>query len=162
MNDVCFPKRLDSGESRNDVKCQQNLDIAFPNVDDWDLKVYASWQHNDAVKSLRYLEVSQVSYNADTQIDRDIRRFCSVLSSTVTWGLARGNDHRDTVLTLVSKDGDFAELLYEADQAGADVYLWTPPGCSNNLQEAVRRDHIIPWNHPCIAVSEDNLSRLKG
>ena len=25
MNDVCFPKCLDSGESRNDVKCQQNL-----------------------------------------------------------------------------------------------------------------------------------------
>ena len=25
MNDVCFPKRLDSGFRRDDVKCQQNL-----------------------------------------------------------------------------------------------------------------------------------------
>ena len=25
MNDVCFPKRLDSGFRRNDVKCQQDL-----------------------------------------------------------------------------------------------------------------------------------------
>ena len=25
VNDVCFPKRLDSGFRRNDVKCQRNL-----------------------------------------------------------------------------------------------------------------------------------------
>ena len=27
MNDVCFPKRPDSGFRRNDVKCQQNLAV---------------------------------------------------------------------------------------------------------------------------------------
>ena len=136
------------------------LDIAFPSVDEWNLKVYTSWQHNEAVKNLRYLDVSQIGYNADSQIKQDIRRFCNLPSPGIWWGQAQGHDPKDTVLILVSKDGNFADLLYEADQAGADVYLWTPPGCSGDLLGAVRKDHIIPWNHPCIIVSEDNLKRL--
>ena len=136
------------------------LDIAFPSVDDWDLKVYISHQHNEAVKNLRYLDVNQVGYNADSRIEQEIRRFCNLPSSSV-WGIAgQRYDPKDTVLVLVSKDGDFAELLHEADQAGIDVYLWAPPGCSKDLLSAVRKDHIIPWNHPCIMVSEDNLNRL--
>ena len=136
------------------------LDIAFPSVDDWNLKVYTSWEHNEAVKNLRYLDVSQVGYNADSQIEQDVRSFCNLPGSGIRWGQAQDHDPKDTVLILVSKDGDFSELLYEADQAGTDVYLWTPPGCSRDLLGAVRRDHIIPWNHPCIIVSEDNLKRL--
>ena len=136
------------------------LDIAFPGVDEWNLKVYSSWQHNEAVKSLRNLEVSQVGYNADSQVEQDIRRFCN-LPTTGGWRWqAQGHDPKDTVLILVSKDGDFADLLQEADHAGIDVYLWTPAGCSKDLLDAVRKDHIIPWNHPCILVSEDNLRRL--
>ena len=142
------------------------LDIAFPSVDDWNLKVYAAWQRNDAVKNLRYLDVSQVGYNADSQIEQDIRSFCNLTDSNVWWGTnvwwGQDQDHdpKDTVLILVSKDGDFADLLHEADQAGVDVYLWAPPGCSRDLLGAARKDHVIPWNHPCIMVSEDNLRRL--
>ena len=136
------------------------LDIAFPGVDEWNLKVYASWEHNDAVKSLRYVDVSQVGYNADSQIERDIRSFCNLGNSGIRWGQAQGHDPKDTVLLLVSKDGDFADLLLEADQAGIDVYLWAPPRCSTDLLGVVRKDHVIPWNHPCIMVSEDNLRRL--
>ena len=136
------------------------LDIAFPSIDDWSFKVYTSSQHNEAVKDLRYLDVSRIGYNADSQIEQDIRRFCNLPSPGIWWGQSQDHDPKDTVLILVSKDGDFSDLLYEADQAGTDVYLWTPPGCSRDLLEAVRRDHIIPWNHPCIIVSEDNLRRL--
>ena len=137
------------------------LEIAFPGVDEWNLKVYASRQHNDAVKSLRYLDVSQVTYNADSQIAQDIRRFCNLPSPGGLWrGQPQGHDPKDTVLVLVSKDGDFADLLHEADQAGIDVYLWAPVACSTDLLGAVRKDHIIPWSHPCITVSEDNLKRL--
>ena len=136
------------------------LDIAFPSIDDWELRAYTSWQHNEAIKDLRYLNVSQVGYNADSQIEQDIRRFCNLPGSSIWGSLAQRYDPKDTVLILVSKDGDFSDLLYEADQAGIDVYLWTPPGCSKDLLGAVRRDHIIPWNHPCIMVSEDNLNRL--
>ena len=137
------------------------LDIAFPSVDDWNIKAYTSWQHNEAVKNLRYLDVSQVSYNADSQIQQDIRRFCNLPNpGGLRWGQSQGHDPKDTVLILVSKDGDFGDLLHEADEAGIDVYLWAPPGCSSELLESVRRDHIIPWNHPCLMVSEDNLNRL--
>ena len=136
------------------------LDIAFPEVDDWNLKVYASWEHDEAVKSLRYLDVSRVGHNADSQIEQDIRRFCNLPSSGIWRDPTHDQDPKDTVLILVSRDGDFAEALYEADHAGIDVYLWAPPGCSRELLGVVRRDHIIPWNHPCIIVSEDNLNRL--
>ena len=109
------------------------IDIAFPSVDDWNLKVYTSWQHNDAVKNLRYLDVNQVGTNADSQIEQDIRSFCNLTDSNVWWGQGQDHDPKDAVLILVSKDGDFADLLYEADQAGVDVYLWAPPGCSRDL-----------------------------
>lgn len=136
------------------------LDIAFPSVDEWELKAYASWQHNEAVKDLRYLDMCQIGYDADTRMEQDIRHFCSLPRSSTWRSASQRPDPRDTVLILVSKDGDFADLLYEADQAGVDVYLWAPSGCSQDLIEAMRRDHIIPWNHPCIMVSEDNLNRL--
>lgn len=153
---------LDAGEAFDAwFYMDKFLDIAFPGVDEWDLKVYISWQNNEAVKNLRYLNVSQVSYNVDSQIAQDIRRFCNLPSpGGWRWGQTQGHDPKDTVLILVSKDGDFGDLLHEADQAGIDVYLWAPPGCSTDLLEAVRKDHIIPWNHPCILVSEDNLNRL--
>ena len=134
--------------------------IAFPEVDDWNLKLYASSEQYRAVKYLRRLEMSQVTYNADLQIEREIRRFCNLPGTGIRWHQAQGHDPKDTVLILVSRDGDFADLLYEVDHAGIDVYLWAPPGCSRELLGAVRRDHIIPWNHPCIIVSEDNLNRL--
>jgi len=136
------------------------LDIAFPSVDEWELKLYASGPHSEAVKNLRYLDVRQIGYNADTQIQQDIRRFCSLPTASVWGSMGQRHDPKDTVLVLVSKDGDFSDLLYEADQAGIDVYLWAPPGCSQDLIGVTRRDHIIPWNHPCIMVSEDNLNRL--
>ena len=136
------------------------LDIAFPEVDDWNLKVYAAWEHNEAVKNLRFLDVSQVHRNADSQMEQDIRRFCNLPSSGMWRDPTQDHDPKDTVLVLVSRDGDFADLMYEVEHAGIDVYLWAPPGCSRELLGAVRRDHIIPWNHPCIIVSEDNLNRL--
>ena len=140
------------------------LDIAFPEVENWELKIFASWQYNEsAVKNLRYFQVDWVSSNADAHIDREIRRFCGLPGGSIFPFLENsGDNQKDKVLILVSRDGDFADILYEADQAGIDVYLWTPPGCSKDLIDAVRRDHIIPWHHPCIMVSEDNLNRLKS
>ena len=136
--------------------------IAFPTVNDRDLKVYTSGQHQKAVEYLRNLEVSRSFYsNADSQIEQNIRRLCNHQSPS-PWGfLNPGIDPKDTVLILVSKDGDFANVVQEAYQAGVDVYLWAPPGCSRNLLEAVRKQNIIPWSHPCRIVSEDNLKRLR-
>ena len=138
------------------------LDIAFPNVDEWNLKVYTSSQHQKAVEGLRNLEVSRSFYsNADSQIEQDVRRFCSLNGQSGWAFLNPSHDPQDTVLILVSKDGDFANVVQEAYQAGVDVYLWAPPGCSRNLLEAVRKQNIIPWDHPCLIVSEDNLKRLR-
>ena len=136
------------------------LDIAFPEVDDWNLKVYATWEQNEAVKNLRYLDLVEVYRNADSQMEQDIRRFCNLPGPGIRRDPSQDHDPGDAVLVLVSRDGDFVDVLYEADHAGIDVYLWAPPGCSRELLGAVRRDHIIPWNHPCVIVSEDNLNRL--
>lgn len=139
---------------------EQFLDIAFPNtMDNWEFKVYASWQHNEAVKNLRHVKLEHTYSNADAQINRDARTLCGVQG--YYWPQL-SIDPKDTVLVLVSKDGDFADLLDTVGQAGVDVYLWAPPGCSQDLQGAVKRDNIIPWTHPCITVSERNLKRLRG
>ncbi len=139
------------------------LDMAFPEIENWELRVFASWAQNEsAVKGLRNFHTDWVSVDADAQIKREIRRFCGLPGGTLfPFSQDSFENQRDKVLIVVSRDGDFADVLYEADQAGIDVYLWTPPGCSKDLVDAVRRDHIIPWNHPCIIVSEDNLNRLK-
>ena len=134
------------------------LDIAFPKVDKWEIRAYASWQHNEAVKNLRDVKLEQTYSNADAQINRDALSLCGVQRSY--WGHS-GVDPKDTVLVLVSKDGDFAELISEAEQAGVDVYLWAPPGCSQDLRGTVKKANIIPWTHPCITVSEENLKRLR-
>lgn len=135
------------------------LDIAFPSVDKWELRAYASWQHDEAVKNLRYVKLEQTYFNADDQISREVRNLCGLQQSY--WSQPR-IDPKDTVLVLVSKDGDFAELLNEVGQAGVDAYLWSPPGCSQDLRGAVKGGNIIPWDHPCITVSADNLKRLRG
>ena len=135
------------------------LDIAFPSVDKWDLRAYAYNQHNMAVNSLRRVKLEHINYGADFQINRDVRNLCGVQGSS--WSQP-SVDPKDTVLVMVSKDGDFADLLNEARQAGVDVYLWAPPGCSRDLQEAVNKTNIIPWNHPRRVVSEDNLKHPIG
>ena len=135
------------------------LDIAFPSVDKWVLRAYASWQHNEAVKTLRYIELEQTYFDADAQISREVRNLCGIQNSY--WSQP-SIDPKDTVLVLVSKDGDFADLLNEVRQAGVDVYLWAPPGCSRELQGAVNKTNIIPWNHPRRVVSEDNLKHPSG
>ena len=136
------------------------LPIAFPNVDKWDLRAYASGQHNDTVNAMRYFNLAQCYPNADNQIKQDARNlFCG---QTSYWYWSQPNvDPKDTVLVFVSKDGDFADLLNEVGQAGVDVYLWAPSGCSRDLLGAVKKDNIIPWSHPCITVSENNLKRLR-
>ena len=138
------------------------LDIAFPEVDKWELNVYASWQQDDAAKRMRFVQVKQVGYNADAQIIQETRRLCGVPEPSYFGGFSNtSQDPKNTILVLVSKDGDFTELVDQSRQAGVDVYLWAPPGCSNELQGAVSRANVIPWHHPCITVSEDNLRRLK-
>ncbi len=143
------------------------LDIAFPKVTDWDLTAYYSGEQSAAVNDLRDFGFSGrlVLGDADRQIKEDIRRFCK-LPSSLLWidpvrsGLTHGDDASDTVLILTSKDGDFSDLLVEAKEAGIDVYLWTLPDCSGDLLRAVKGDHVIPWDHPRIIVSKENLKQL--
>ena len=171
---------LDAGTAR-EVWFYMNkyLDIAFPNIENWKLRVYASYPdpftlnysssgHSEAVKNLSGFDVVRVYGDADRQIKEDIRNLCGVpvthqspyfpgLPPVISRNV--NVNPQDTVLVFVSKDGDFADLIYDVDDAGVDVYLWAPPGCSNALIDAVRSDHIIPWGHPRRIVSQDNLRR---
>ena len=138
------------------------LPVAFPNVKEWELKVYASWEHRSAVQNLIGFKTEQPYSNADAQIKQDARRLCGVPEQSHFMIYGRPNhDPKSTIFVLVSKDGDFANLISDARQAGVDVYLWAPPGCSKELASSVNRSNIIPWHHPCITVSEDNLKLLR-
>ncbi len=161
------------------------LGIAFPGVGHWELRVYSSHEHRKAVEELYYFDNQLVWGNADNQMIQDIRNLCGLprtnylgapavvrptrttISDALTQGIAvsrgivfnpsRDHDPKDTVLVFVSKDAGFSDILKEAREAGVDVYLWAPPGCSQELLNGTVKGNIIPWGHPKRVVSEDNL-----
>lgn len=56
------------------------------------------------------------------------------------------HDPSDTIFVLISRDGDFAELLQDLRQKGVSTYVIAPEGASRELIEAVgqkRRIHIL-------------------
>ena len=154
----CQTDELDADEIYDSwFYMEKFLDITFPNIDDdWEFKVYADWENQEAVAALRSFESTLVSGNADYQIEQDIRRLCGV-SSYYPWSNV---DPKNTVLVFASEYDDLAELLQEVSKEGVDVYLWERPNCGDNLLKAVKKSNVIPWNHPCKVISQDNLKRI--
>ena len=133
------------------------LDIAFPKIDDdWDFKVYANREDGESVKALRDFDSELFSGNADHQIEQDIRRLCGFPSSHL-WSEV---EPKNTILVFASDYIDHADLLQEASRSGVDVYLWERPQGGETLTKAVKKANVIPWDHPCRVISEDNLSRI--
>ena len=56
-----------------------------------------------------------------------------------------GQDPKATILVLITRDGDFADLIEELQVKGVRVYLLAPDNASQDLFEAVGRKRIIPW-----------------
>ena len=56
-----------------------------------------------------------------------------------------GEDLKGTALVLITKDGDFADLLKELKGKGVQVYLMSPANPSKKLSDLVDKKHRISW-----------------
>jgi transcriptional regulator with XRE-family HTH domain len=54
-------------------------------------------------------------------------------------------DPADTIFVLISKDGDFADLLQDLRQKGVSTYVIAPEGTSQALIEAVGQKRLISY-----------------
>ena len=56
-----------------------------------------------------------------------------------------GEDLKGTALILITKDGDFAQLIKELKGKGVQTYLMAPTNPSQKLLDVVDKKHRIPW-----------------
>ena len=56
-----------------------------------------------------------------------------------------GHDPKGTSLFLITRDGDFANLIGDLKHDGVQVYLLARPNASKKLQEAAGKRSIISW-----------------
>ena len=56
-----------------------------------------------------------------------------------------GADPQSSVLFLITRDGDFAELINELKRRGVRVYLLAHPDANQNLLTAVGSRRVIQW-----------------
>ena len=58
-----------------------------------------------------------------------------------------GHNPSRTALFLVTKDGDFADLIKDLKGKGVQVYLMAPAGASKKLLDVVDKKHRVPWQN---------------
>ena len=67
-----------------------------------------------------------------------------------------GAEPEGTILVLITKDGDFADMIEELRAKGVRVYLMAPRDASDDLVEAVGDKRWIPLDAPLV---KPNASR---
>ena len=69
-----------------------------------------------------------------------------------------------TIFILVSKDGDYINLLKELKRIGVDVYIWSETDeISDRLKASVEDSNLIPWDKPYVVDQcIDVIKELKG
>ncbi len=90
-------------------------------------------------ESLKF-KVFEGPFDADSQIINDSRQECS-------------KSPQKTIFILVTKDGDYAELLRELRKINVDVYIWSDETeISEKLISSIENGNLIPWDRPYIVV----------
>ena len=77
-------------------------------------------------------KVKEGSGNWDKDIIQQAKAYC-------------GEDPNSTALVLITKDGDFAQLVKDLKGKGVQVYLMAPVNPSNKLLNAVDKKYRMPW-----------------
>lgn len=131
----------------------QYLKLRFPkacsNLRRW---AYTALHQGQAARELKRLEfqVFEGWFDADSQIIKDVQAACQDRPS-------------DTVLVLVTDDGNFSELLIELKQAGVDAYVLGTDECSERLRKPLGNGGIVPWDAPFVITEcVEVIRELKG
>jgi transcriptional regulator with XRE-family HTH domain len=90
-------------------------------------------------------------FDADSQLTRDSLQECM-------------QSPEKTIFILVSKDGDYINLLKELKRIGVDVYIWSETDeISDRLKASVEDSNLIPWDKPYVVDQcIDVIKELKG
>ena len=94
---------------------------------------------SQAVQELQRIgfRVYQGLFDADLQIVNDIQAACQ-------------DRPDDTVLVLVTNDGDYTDLIAHLKRAGVGVYVLGTAECSERLRKSVGREGFIHWDAPFV------------
>ena len=129
------------------------LKLRFPkacsNLSRW---AYTALHQGQAAGELKRLgfEVYQGFFDADSQIIKDVQTACQDQPS-------------NTVLVLVTDDGNFSELVSGLKQAGVDTYVLGTEECSERLRKSLGSGGVVPWDAPFVITECVQVIReLKG
>lgn len=115
-------------------RIRDELTKKFPSVSHSVFKVFAG-----SIHSLATNEISKQGWRLQ-EFDHDID---DELDSQ-SWGDCN-QAPKDTIFVLITRDGDFVDLIEELRKKGVRVYLMAPQNTSSKLVEAVGKKNLIPF-----------------
>ena len=120
----------EAGEKAKRIR--DELITRFPSVSHSVYKVFASSMHALATKEIskQGWRLQEFNYDIDEELDSQSWSDCNQAP-------------KDTILVLITKDGDYVELLEELRKKGVRVYLMAPENTSQTLIEAVGKKKWI-------------------
>ena len=100
---------------------------------------YATLNQYQATQELQRLgfRVSAGMFDADSQIVKDVQLACQ-------------SNPSETVLFLVTDDGNFSDLLVNLIRAGVEAYVLGTDECSERLRKSVGREGFVHWDAPYV------------
>jgi len=125
------------------------LSKRFPTVSHSVFKVFASSVHRSATN-----EMAKQGWRLQ-EFDRDID---DELDSQ-GWGDCN-QAPQDTIFVLITRDGDFVDLIEDLRKKGIRVYLMAPENTSIKLMEAVGKKNCIPFPSENILGTLNNYLKL--
>lgn len=153
FEEKAMPPRVQNQRSRAVVMADfQNLGVSAQNVQAFNdfvrrevgrrvpgatstiFKAFASPHQSEATNRMRSLgwRIQTASSNWDDGIAQQAKSDC-------------GTDPQGSALLLITRDGDFADLVNELKRRGVRVYLLAGPNANQNLLDAVGSRRVIQW-----------------
>ena len=104
----------------------------FPSVSHSISKIFASPMYSIATNEMskQGWRIQEFEYDIDEELDTQSWSDCNQAPN-------------DTIFVLITRDGDFVDLIEELRKKGVRVYLMAPENCSQQLIEAVGRKKWI-------------------
>ena len=132
---------------------RKELDTRFPATSYQRFKAFSHPSQSAAVDVLQDSgwRAWEDTEDMDEEMDNQSRSDC-------------GQDPKDTILVLVTRDGDFVELVNDLKTEGVLVYLISPTDVNRKLMNAFGGNQWIPMNaghHPRIIGALPNALRLQ-
>ena len=115
-----------------DKHVRDSVERLFPNPKQSLYRAFISpKQAGPALKQSGW-KVKEGAGNWDKDIIQQAKAYC-------------GENPKGTALVLITKDGDFAQLIKDLRGKGVETYLMAPANSSRKLLDVVDKKHRIPW-----------------